>query len=158
MNDKYYTSPDRFEFLRNIRNKSFKEGQITEQQLAEWNKYIDQCRDDDADPEKENEPSLEIDLRYSQYIANKCKSSDAYSQNLYAALCNNQFKKNNTLWSCSWRHAGGIVANLREEGDYINWYCSGTVAAHPYVPESMITEEIKQDITDLGWEIIHGVE
>ena len=38
-------------------------------------------------------PNLELDLMKSDYIANKCISSDVYSQNLYAALCNNRFFK-----------------------------------------------------------------
>lgn len=38
------------------------------------------------------------------------------AQELYAALCNNQwrFRETGELWSCSWRSSGGIVARLRE--------------------------------------------
>jgi hypothetical protein len=70
-------------------------------------------------------------------------------------------------WSCSWRHAGGIVADMREQGDYIDWYCSGignkelgnglagtipdVTDGRDYVPEGEVTEEIELDLNRLGW-------
>lgn len=146
MSERYFTSPQRYEFLKHSRQKSFEEGQLTPEQHQEWLNYIEQCRNSDSVPDIEDQPSLEQDLRYSEKIATKCKKSDIYSQNLYAAMCNNEFKKGDKIWSCSWRHAGGIVANLREEGDYINWYCSGN--------ESVVTDEIRKDIEEFGWTIL----
>lgn len=55
---------------------------------------------------------LEYDLFKTDWIVSKCKNSK-YAQNLYAALCNNRFFKNDEEWTCSWRHSGGIVAELR---------------------------------------------
>jgi hypothetical protein len=63
-------------------------------------------------------------------------------------------------WSCSWRHAGGIVADMLQKGDYIDWYCSGMggLSMDPdedrpagYVPEATVTEEIRIDFQKLGW-------
>jgi hypothetical protein len=70
-------------------------------------------------------------------------------------------------WSCSWRHAGGIIADMQEKGDYIDWYCSGIGNAEygngldgtvpdiadgrNYVPEGTVTEEIELDLNQLGW-------
>ena len=101
----------------------------------------------------ENKPSLENDLLNSEYIKNKCKISDAYSQNLYAAMANNLFYKNDEEWTCSWRCAGGIVADIRNMGEsYIDWYCSGIGDHHDgYVGESFVTDEIRSDLLDLGW-------
>ena len=79
---------------------------------------------------KEN--SMEYAIKNSAWMCEKIKSSDIYAQNLYAALCNNEFQKIDVLpilkderWSCSWRYAGGIIADIQEKGDYIDWYCSG---------------------------------
>ena len=110
----------------------------------------------------ENKPSLENDLLNSEYIKNKCKISDAYSQNLYAAMANNLFYKNDEEWSCSWRYAGGIVADIRNVGEsYIDWYCSGIGGfrestsvpslTNGYVGESFVTDEIRSDLLELGW-------
>lgn len=104
----------------------------------------------------------------------------AYAQNLYAALCNNEFQKQDTwtvlknnTWACTWRSAGGIVAELRNSGeDYLDFYCSGMggiavvvndkdneqlekeFEARGYVSEGTITEEICADLGKLGWIVV----
>jgi hypothetical protein len=101
------------------------------------------------------EANLEHDLIKSDYITEKCANSESYSQNLYAAMCNNLFYKNDEEWTCSWRCAGGIVADIRNKGEsYIDWYCSGIGSHHDgYVGESFVTDEIRSDLLDLGWTI-----
>jgi hypothetical protein len=124
--------------------------------------------------------NMEYDLCTTDWIINKAKASRVYSQNLYSALCNNYFVKNDvwplltdTRWHCSWRYAGGIVSKMREEGDYLDWYCSGItdmrdvddeqffqftkeeqeeyVQYKQFVGESVVTEEIRNDLLILGW-------
>lgn len=124
----------------------------------------------EADP-KWRENNLEYDLRSTSWILDKTKSSKHYAQNLYAALCNRQFQKRDTWpilkdqrWSCSWRYAGGIIADMREEGDYIDWYCSGIRASYDlggggdleegYISEGTVTNEIENDLNQLGWIVI----
>ena len=110
--------------------------------------------------------NLEYDLRSSEYIAEKCKV-DSYAQNLYAALCNNDFIRNEMwpilkeeTWGCSWRYAGGIVADIKQCGDYLDWYCSGIMQegqeVSGYVAESVITDEIRNDLLTLGWIVFNG--
>jgi hypothetical protein len=117
--------------------------------------------------EREADPTwsvnnLEYDLRSTEWIIDKVRLDDNYAQNLYAALCNNDFQKlavipilTNAVWSCSWRYAGGIVADMRGEGDYVNWYCSGISDGHgittKYVNEGTVTPDVKQDLHKLGW-------
>jgi hypothetical protein len=127
-----------------------------------------------VDPEWQKD-NLEYDLRSTKWICDKVKASDSYAQNLYAAMCNMQFQQQQVWpvlkdqrWSCSWRHAGGIVADMQEKGDYIDWYCSGignqengygldgyTPTPDPdgktYVPEGVVTDEIRADLLKLGW-------
>jgi len=117
-----------------------------------------------ADPawQKNN---MEYDLRSTQWICDKVKSNKTYAQNLYAAMCNMEFVKNEVWpllkdqrWSASWRYAGGIVADMRESGDYIEWYCSG-IQGEPdedwvdlgHVPEGTVTDQIRRDLFQLGW-------
>lgn len=129
------------------------------------------------------ENNMEYDLRTTDWILEKVRNSDIYAQNLYAAMCNNDFQKNEFMpllagktWSCSWRYAGGIIADMRQEGDYIDWYCSGIrnnddlddesynqltkeqqefyIMSKSYVGESVVTDEIRQDLKRLGWDVV----
>jgi hypothetical protein len=89
--------------------------------------------------------NLEYDLIKTEWIAHKCQN-DKYAQNLYSALCNNRFFKNDEEWTCSWRMSGGIVADLRNLGeDYLDFYCGGN--------EGFVSSEITHDLLNLGWEI-----
>jgi len=119
----------------------------------------------ESDPEWQAN-NLEWDLRTTDWILAKARSSSTYAQNIYASLCNNQFQKQEVWpllqgkqWSCSWRYAGGIVADMLERGDYMDWYCSGIrdadiVAAQGYVGEGEVTEQIRDDLKRLGWHVV----
>lgn len=103
---------------------------------------------------------LYLDLMQSEYIINKC-CNDIYAQNLYAAMCNNIFLKDNQKWTTTWRGAGRIVADIRnihiqdwtKKEDYIDWYCSGLCDRTNYISEGCISIEIRQDLLLLGWNI-----
>ena len=110
--------------------------------------------------------NLEEDIRACAWMLKKVQDSETYAQNLYAAMCNNVFQRNEVwprlkdeYWSCSWRSAGGIIAELRGQGDYIDWYCSGIFGAgdaesfRGYVNESTVTDEIRQDLFAIGWTV-----
>lgn len=118
--------------------------------------------------------NLEQDMKDTNWFVDKVRGSDSYAQNLYAALCNNAFQKLDVVpilkdeaWGCTWRYAGGIVADILCKGDYMDWYCSGIRSdlndidyegalaqgfdLAKYVPESVITDEIRNDLRQLGW-------
>jgi len=112
------------------------------------------------------EHDMAEDMSDCDWFVAKVKASDTYAQNLYAAMCNMQWQKSETwpvlkdeLWSCTWRSAGGIVAELQGQGDYLDWYCSGIYGSGGYeddpipgyVNESVITDEIRADLRKLGW-------
>jgi len=114
------------------------------------------------DIEEKTVNNLEYDLLTTDWILQKVRNSKTYSQNLYAAMCNTDFVKNDVWprlqdkrWSCSWRYAGGIIADMRQEGDYIDWYCSGIGNNNNgYVGEGYVTDEIREDLLKLGWIVI----
>lgn len=153
------------------------------------NCYLDRCAADGKQPDEERLAMFEDDiLRYDQrfdtpeskkynleyellttdWILEKVRTNNVYAQNLYAALCNMTWQNKDmwkTLkeetWSCSWRYAGGIIADMQQEGDYIDWYCSGIRGGMSYdvdedvddglVPEGTVTDEIAADLDKLGW-------
>lgn len=114
--------------------------------------------------------NLEYDLLTTDWILEKARNNDSYAQNLYAALCNNEFQRldvfpilKDETWCCTWRYAGGIIADMQQKGDYIDWYCSGIrditeddkvneiLHANDYVSEGNVTEEVLEDLRRLGW-------
>ena len=130
-------------------------------------KSFDQLkREQELDPEWQKN-NLEWDLRNTEWVVNKAKYNNVYAQNIYAALCNNQFIKldawqllKEEYWSASWRYAGGIVSDILDQGDYMDWYCSGIggptgdMGVPGYLPEGVVSDEVKEDLLKLGWKII----
>jgi hypothetical protein len=90
-------------------------------------------------------PSLERDLGLSPRIRELVRS-DVFATLLYAAMCNTVWRHvaTGTLWSCSWRQAGSIVARLRGEGD-MDWYCS--------MSEGLVDEQVMAELAALGWDL-----
>ena len=120
------------------------------------------------------------DIRNSPEIMAKIRGEDRYyAQNMYCAFSNMRWcprdiipalrQDDKDLWSASWRGAGGIVADLRNQGeDYMDYYCSGMggfaalddeteeeAQQHfknkGFVPEGVVTDEILEDFKKLGW-------
>lgn len=106
--------------------------------------------------------NFEAELVEAYWITEKIQSDPVYAQNFYAALCNTSIYPIDNLfdiirgeaWGCSWRYAAGLVADYRENEDYIDWYCSGMHDESGYVPEAYITDEIQDDVNKLGWKIV----
>lgn len=119
----------------------------------------------------ESTGQLDLDICRCDDLVRKVRDDEIYAQNLYAAMCNQSWQyqdvwtllKNKT-WSCSWRSAGSIIADIRGEGDYMDWYCSGMMRGHPddeavsyqspqnyFVPEGTVTDEIRYDLNQIGW-------
>ena len=178
-------SPDRDTFHIECELKRVEEGEKTAEQAEEMIEFYRSAnqlrRDKEQEPEWQKN-NMEYDMRSAEWMVAKVRASDAYAQNLYAAMCNREFQKNEVwpqlkgdTWSCSWRYAGGIIADMRGEGDYIDWYCSGIsgsvtdeefqgmskeaqeaylYAKNNFVSESVVTDEIRADLFELGWLVV----
>ena len=110
--------------------------------------------------------SLELDLYACQVIGKKVRVSALYSQNLYAALCNIMWEKTSLWtsepqpWGCSWISSGAIVANIRMQGDYLDWYCTTGIDSREtspgFVREGVVTDEIRKDLSEIGWQPLNS--
>ena len=109
--------------------------------------------------------NLERDIRGTEWVLRKVRDQEIYAQNLYAALCNNNFAPKdmwailkNLTWNCTWRYAADMVADIRDDNSYINWYCSGTGFKGTdfcgFVEESYVTDEIISDFDSIGWLLV----
>lgn len=178
-------SPDRGSFHVSNQLKQVEAGEKTleeVQPMIDFYKSWEEQRKEMEQTIEWQQNNMEYDLRSTKWICDKAKESEAYAQNLYAAICNNDFVKNDVwpllqgkTWSASWRSAGGIIANMVEQGDYIDWYCSGIInqlsdeeynsltkeqqerylyAKTKFVSESVVTNEIRDDLLKLGWLVV----
>jgi hypothetical protein len=178
------SSPERHTFQAEAYIKRCEEEgkEPSEDYLNLYKSYQQRDKEKIVDPEWQKD-NMEYDLRSTQWIIDKVKGDDVYAQNLYASMCNRDFTRNDVWpiltqkrWSCSWRHAGGIIADMQEKGDYIDWYCSGIRDAKEldddefqklttkqqeiymrnkaYVGEGMVTDEIREDLLKLGWIVL----
>ena len=178
------SSPKRHTFqLEGAQRRAEEDGkELPEIYINMWKTAKEQDEANIVDPEWQKD-NMEYDLRSTQWIIDKTKADDVYAQHLYASMCNKDFTKNDVWpiltekkWSCSWRHAGGIIADMQEKGDYIDWYCSGIrdnkildddeyqaltkeqqesyIQCKKFVPESVVTDEIREDLLKLGWIVV----
>jgi hypothetical protein len=179
------SSPDRYTFQKEnyIKRKEEQGLEPLEEYIEMFKTWKEQDEANMVNPDWQ-ENNMEYDLRTTDWILEKVRNSNGYAQNLYAAMCNNEFQKNEFMprlagrtWGCSWRHAGGIIADMREEGDYIDWYCSGIrndapvlldeqfaeltedqkkyyIETKSYVGEQVVTDEIRADLKKLGWDVM----
>jgi len=169
-------SPNRMTFQQERSEKKLEDPSITEEERVNAQAYVDMWADWRAEAETQEitpewqKDNMEYDLRTCEPMLNKVRNSDTYAQNLYAAMCNRQFQKLEVMpvlkderWSCSWRHAGGIIADMRMQGDYIDWYCSGIGDGlgngdidgnKGYASEGVVTDEIREDLKQLGWIVL----
>lgn len=166
-------SPDRHTFQKEkyIERQQKKDEPISESYLEFFDKIIENSNHKFDDP-KTHENNMEYDLLTTDWILKKVRNSDVYAQHLYAAICNNDFQKREMwpilkeeTWSASWRYAGGIIADMRQQGDYIDWYCSGisdglgngdSDGSKKYMSEGSVTDEIKNDLYKLGWLLVES--
>lgn len=173
-------SPDRHSFQKNgyVKRQTEKNEPINKDYLDMFEKIINEHEHKFDDPAR-RENNMEYDLLTTDWILEKARASNTYAQNLYASMCNNDFMKMEVIpilrqdpakdfWAASWRTAGGIVADMLQKGDYIDWYCSGIrndyqdkeqgelYDQRKYVPEGCVTDEIRNDLQRLGWAVVPG--
>ena len=169
ISDDFITSLEEIEQLR----KRFKHrgGKFLWEKYPEMAVQWARSEAEARDSEEWKNHNMEYDMSQNSAIMKKVLD-DRYAQNLYAALCNTEWQKldvmpllKNQRWYCTWRSAGGIVADMRKEGDYLDWYCSGMgdglgngdpQGEKGYVNEGTVTEEITQDLAAIGWYQVSG--
>lgn len=153
MDPKPSASPDRHTFQREgYLRRCAEEGTEPNADYLSWFDQVLTGRQQRFDDAEAREQDLEWHLLSTDWILTKVRSLPDYGRDLYAALCNNQFQRQDIMpvlrdqrWSCTWRYAGGIIADMMGQGDYIDWYCAGR--------EGEVTDEVRADLLRLGWSV-----
>lgn len=120
---------------------------------------------------KQQYGDVETDLKANIEVCQKIASDMVFAQHVYAALCNQRYFRSDVAhddqepWTCTWRRAGAIIADIRNTHynepqntgvieDYIHWYCSGMGFMEGAVDEGIVTSDIRQMFSDMGWYIV----
>ena len=110
-------------------------------------RFIDERAADITPEAEETSSDLGHDMARSARLRERV-CSKLFAGLLYAALCNTTWRHVATdqIWHCSWRHAGCLVAGLRGQGSYLDWYCWGH--------EGEVDEQVLLEIEAIGWQLV----
>ncbi len=120
-------SPDRHTFQKEgyVKRQEEKGEPVNEDYLDFFQKMIEQHDQKFADP-KTHKNNMEYDLLTTDWILEKVRNSEVYAQNLYAAICNNDFQKRDLwpilkeeTWSASWRYAGHLLFEFVRQRQFL---------------------------------------
>ena len=78
----------------------------------------------------------------------KIKTDDTFCHKLWSSLTNVIWinKKEKSSYEFSFRYAGVIIADVREDGSYMDWYNQS--------PAGLIDKDIVNSLKELGWTYI----
>lgn len=127
-----------------IRNSHKFVEELRQERIMSYEKQIDFVQVDDDHIDLKT-PNLYRDIIDSDTIKSKMRASKDYCKRFYAAMCNTDVYKVGAEgeYGMSWRSAGGLIADILGEGDYLNWYCSGN--------EGFVDDEVADDLNTIGW-------
>lgn len=78
-----------------------------------------------------------------EVFGDRIREDDEFAKRIYAALANVKWNKGDIVYGCTFRYAGGLISDIREEGDYIDWYCCA--------PEGKVDSDIREALSKKGW-------
>jgi hypothetical protein len=92
--------------------------------------------------QRSTRPIKEFEAAIDRAVGEQVRADGACGVDLWSALANVRWHASNgAVVSYSFREAATLVAWVREEGDYILWYCSGPPGVvAPWIGEAMAVE------------------
>jgi len=86
----------------------------------------------------------DFETDFERLFSQKIKNDEDFCKDIYSALTNLEWvHKDGAVFGCTFRSAGGWIADIREEGGYMDWYCCQA--------EGVATDEIQKSLGSLGW-------
>lgn len=90
------------------------------------------------------DPSDPFEAALNAVLGGRISESEAFAAEAWSAITNVRwFKADGYIALLSFRRAGDVIAAIRGEGDYLDWYCSG--------PSGVVSDEIRAALANHGW-------
>jgi len=90
-----------------------------------------------------------FEVLLNKIFSEQVKEKD-FARKLYDCLCNTIWYNKTTgdIYSCSFRYAGDILANMRHEGEsYLDFYCNG------FKGEGAYHAEVYKELNKFGYKV-----
>ena len=83
-------------------------------------------------------------LTMHRLFGERMKTDEEFCKQVWSSLANVDWTHvDGDKGDYSFRSAGGLISDIREEGCYMDWYCSG--------PDGVVSEEIATALAAEGW-------
>jgi hypothetical protein len=89
--------------------------------------------------------AIEPSTRFEQAVRRALNiRDDKVAREMWSALANVEWiNEDGESVGYSFRRAGALIADIRDNGDYMDWYCCG--------PTSFVSDEIRYALGREGW-------
>lgn len=79
-----------------------------------------------------------------EIFGERIKQDSIFCKDIYSALTNLEWvQSDGTVYGATFRYVGGLIADIREEGNYMDWYCCKG--------EGFASDEIQEAMSMKGW-------
>lgn len=94
--------------------------------------------------EKECNPEGNFEAALERALGAQMCVDETLCREVWSAMANVVWKnRDGAEASFTWRAAGGIIADILEDGDYMDWYCGSE--------DGVVSDRVRAAMTAEGW-------